>query len=221
MTEQAKVNWRELVAKVINEFELKVYPAMPLIEFYKVAGRDPLSIMVEDRGPQITFEVVNGYDLTLKKVNRLRFNVYKTNERYDIRIPIIQFAKELLNEHDLTVSPRLGGVFAVDFVVNGVSKTTAISKILNNKVVLDFLDLNKTVLKDPTNIEIWGDKFSVVNGGSDRHMSEALPKKVRSIDFRKEDPEELLRGYNIQVWPGKYELHNGLLEYLRMRSNFI
>lgn len=51
----------------------------------------------------------------------------------------------------------------------------------------------------------------------DRHISEALPKEVRSIDFRKENPKELPAGYNIVVWNGKKQLHDGLLEYLASR----
>ena len=38
------------------------------------------------------------------------------------------------------------------------------------------------------------------------------------IDFRKEDPAELPIGYNIWIWNGKKELHNGLLEYLQLRN---
>ena len=37
---------------------------MPVSSFKFQAGNDPLSVMLEDRGPQITFEMVNGYDLT-------------------------------------------------------------------------------------------------------------------------------------------------------------
>lgn len=62
-----------------------------------------------------------------------------------------------------------------------------------------------------------GDKFSVVKGGTDRHISEALPKKVRSISFRQEDPKEFLEGFNIVVWDGQKHLHEGLLEYLKSR----
>jgi hypothetical protein len=48
-------------------------------------------------------------------------------------------------------------------------------------------------------------------------MSEALPPTVRSIDFRKEDPKEFPKGYNIVLWDGEQHLHHGLLEYLRGR----
>jgi hypothetical protein len=69
----------------------------------------------------------------------------------------------------------------------------------------------------PEQIEIWGDKFSSVCGGTDRHMSEAVDPRVRSIDFRDEDPSEFLPGYNTVLWQGKHRLHHGLLEYLQSR----
>jgi hypothetical protein len=49
-------------------------------------------------------------------------------------------------------------------------------------------------------------------------MSEALPKEVRSIDFREENPDEFLPGYNTVVWQGEKHLHHGLLEYLQTRK---
>jgi hypothetical protein len=58
-------------------------------------------------------------------------------------------------------------------------------------------------------------KFSVINGGTDRHMSEALSPEVRSIDFRQEDPSELPENLNIVFWDGSHHLHHGLLEYLQ------
>jgi hypothetical protein len=35
-----------------------------------------------------------------------------------------------------------------------------------------------------------------MSGGTDRHMSEALPESVRSVDFRQENPAEFLEGYH-------------------------
>lgn len=48
-------------------------------------------------------------------------------------------------------------------------------------------------------------------------ISEALPKEVRSISFRQEDSREFLEGYNIVLWDGQKHLHEGLLEYLKLR----
>jgi hypothetical protein len=46
-------------------------------------------------------------------------------------------------------------------------------------------------------------------------MLEALPKGVRAITFRKENPSEFPSGCNISVWDGKKHLHEGLLEFLK------
>jgi len=108
----------------------------------------------------------------------------------------------------------LGGIFALDFAVKGISKTTAVEYVLNNEQVLSSLGLRKSDLTNPEYLEIWGDKFSVIRGGTDRHMCEAVNPRVRTIDFRKENPEEFLKGYNIVTWDGEKHLHEGLLEYL-------
>jgi hypothetical protein len=102
--------------------------------------------------------------------------------------------------------------------VRGISKTTAIKSVLENADVLSTIGLVLNDVADPIkSIEIWGDKFSELRGGTDRHMSEALPQDVRSIDFRQEDPTEFPEGYNIVVWDGQQHLHHGLLEYLQLR----
>jgi len=219
VSEVQKKKWRKLVEKLITEFKLRVYPTMPVSKFIKKTESNPLAIMLEDRGPQITFEVINGYDLTTKQINEIGISIPKTHGAYDLRIPILEKADELFEGADLPITSRLGGVFAVDFAVKGVSKTTAIKFALKNKDILSKLGLNKNDVNTPSFLEIWGDKFSTIRGGTDRHMSEALPKKVRSIDFREENPGEFLRGYNTVVWEGKEHLNHGLLEYLKTRHD--
>ena len=49
-------------------------------------------------------------------------------------------------------------------------------------------------------------------------MCEAVDSRVRAIDFRKENPEEFPKSFNIVVWDGKKHLHQGLLEYLKTRN---
>ncbi len=217
VSEAQKKKWRKLVKKVVAEFKLKVYPTMPVSKFVKKTKGNPLAIMLEDRGPQITFEVVNGCDLTTKQIGELEVSIPKTNGAYDLRIPILERSNELFKKTKLPITSRLGGVFAVDFAIKGVSKTTAIKLTLKNEEILSKLSLNKNDVKTPKFIEIWGDKFSTIRGGTDRHMSEALHKKVRSIDFREENPNEFLKGYNTVVWKGEEHLHHGLLEYLEAR----
>jgi hydroxymethylpyrimidine pyrophosphatase-like HAD family hydrolase len=217
MNESQKETLREIIKQLIAEFNLEVFDTMPILNFRKKTNENPLAIMLEDRGPQITFEVVNGYDLPPDKANQLELKMPETHGSYDLRIPILERAVELLNRENIPVTPRLAGVFAIDFAIKGVSKTTAVKNILTNEKVLSQLGLNKAILSEPQHIEVWGDKFSTVKGGTDRHISAALPKQVRSITFREETPDEFLEGYNIVVWDGKAYLHHGLLEFLKSR----
>lgn len=111
----------------------------------------------------------------------------------------------------------MAGTAALDFAIKGVSKKTAVKYIINNKAILNKLDLPEDITNNPKNIEVWGDKFSTIKGGTDRHIIEALSKDVRSITFRKENPDEFLEGYNTVVWDGEQHLHHGLLEFLKSR----
>ncbi|MFA6981253.1 MAG: hypothetical protein WC209_18145 [Ignavibacteriaceae bacterium] len=217
MNESQKKKWREIIQQLVSEFKLDVFDTMPVLEFKKKSNENPLAIMLEDRGPQITFEVVNGHDLQPDKANQLELKIPKTHSSYDLRIPILERAEKLLSKENLPITPRLAGVFAIDFAIKGVSKTTAVKNILKNEKALSQLELTNTILVEPLYMEIWGDKFSTVRGGTDRHISEALPKSVRSITFREENPDEFLDGYNTVVWDGENHLHHGLLEFLKSR----
>lgn len=222
MTPQQKQTWRDIVKQLVQEFHLKVYPAMPVSSFKFQAGNDPLSVMLEDRGPQITFEMVNAYDLSPEQEAALETAVPLTHGALDLRIPVHERADELLKKAKLPITPRLGGVFALDLGLKGVSKTNSITHLLENDHVLASIGLTKHDLVDPSHIEIWGDKFDQYRGGSDRHMCEAVNPNVRAIDFRKENPEGFLKGYNIVLWDGENQLQDGLLEYLQRRhSNII
>lgn len=217
LTEEQKKRWRDIVNQVIVEFKLQVFPPSTVHDFKAQAGDNPLAVMLEDRGPQITFEVINGYDLTPAQEAELEVSVPNTHGNIDVRIPILERLDQLLQEAGVPISPRLAGVFAIDLAVKGVSKTTAIKQILGNSEALTHLGLG-TIELSPEHMEIWGDKFSVIRGGTDRHISEALPKQVRSIDFRQEEPTEFLPGYNTVVWDGQKYLHEGLLEFLQLRT---
>jgi len=130
----------------------------------------------------------------------------------------MEHAAGLLRAAKVPVTPQPDGNFAVDFVIQGVSKATAIKTVLHDPAVLATTGLKPGDVQNPHELEVWGDKFSVVHGGTDRHMSEALPPEVRSIDFRPENPAEFPAGYNIVAWDGEHHLHDGLLEYLRSRK---
>lgn len=217
-TEDMKDRWRQAVSKLVAEFGLRTYPAQPKTEFWEKIGRDPRDIMLDDRGPQITLEVVNGNDLTNEQQKLFSQAVPLTHDgRRDLRLALMQRAGELFAEMQVPITPRLGGVFALDLAIEGSSKTTSIKYVLENPEALATIGLRAGDLTSPAHFEVWGDKYSTLHGGTDRHMSEALPPTVRSIDFRQEDPSEFPEGYNIVVWDGQQHLHHGLLEYLQLR----
>lgn len=216
LTNAQKITWRNIIQKVISEFKLEIHNPTPLGEFKKQNGDNPLAVMYEDRGPQITLEFINSYNLSGEQISALGNHIPNFNMA-DLRIPVAKRAEELLEKENIPVTPRLGGMFALDFAIKGVSKTTVIRFALQDYKIINALGLKQEDVNSPAFIEIWGDKFSVLSG-TDRHMSEALPKEVRSIDFREENPEEFPEGYNIVIWNGKKHLHEGLLEYLQSRN---
>jgi hydroxymethylpyrimidine pyrophosphatase-like HAD family hydrolase len=216
-TPKMKQSLRDVVAQLVQEFDLNPHPAQPKVDFWEQIGRAPMDIMLDDRGPQITMEVVNGIDLTQDQLAQLSYKVPLTHGKHDLRAAIMERAIELLAEAKIPITPHFGGNFALDFAVEGVSKTTSIKSVLANPEVLATIGLEHQDVQNPAELEVWGDKYSILHGGTDRHMSEALPPEVRSIDFRQENPSEFPDGYNIVLWDGQQHLHHGLLEYLQSR----
>jgi HAD-superfamily hydrolase, subfamily IIB len=206
-----KEEWRKIIKIIIEKFKLTTYQTMPKPEFRKITS-NPQEIMYEDRGPQITFEVVHGINLSGNDKERLN-EEFKFNSN-DFRDPIILEASKLLKEKGIPITPRKAGTFAIDFAVKDISKADAIKYVLDNPKILNDLGLSEINISE---IEIWGDKFSVSNGGTDRHMSEALNPSVRSITFRKEDALDFLKGYNTVIWNGEKELEEGTLEFIKTR----
>jgi len=219
-TDDMKQRWRQAVDQLITEFNLRPHPAQPKTEFWEKIGREPHDIMLDDRGPQITLEVVNGHDLTEEQMAEFTQEIPLAHDgRHDLRLALMKRAGELLNEMNVPITPHLGGVFALDLAIEGSSKTTSIKYVLENPKALAAIGITIEDLAKPSSFEVWGDKYSVIQGGTDRYMSIALPPSVRSIDFREEDPAEFLEGYNIVIWDGEHHLHNGLLEYLQSRHD--
>lgn len=216
-TPHMKQQWHEVIEQLVSEFGLRPHAAQPKIDFWKEVGRDPLDIMLDDRGPQITMEVVNGIDLTSEQVKALPYAVPLTHDKYDLRATIMERSQKLLAAAKLPVTPRFGGTFALDFAVAGVTKTTSIQAVLTSPEILETIGLTVSDVRRPQQLEIWGDKFSQKHGGTDLHMCEAVDPQVRSIDFRQENPAEFPAGTNIQVWDGAQHLHFGLQEYLQSR----
>lgn len=195
-SDEQKVQWRDIVKQLINEFKLTTYDPMTELEFKQKTNNDPHSVILEDRGPQITFECINNPEL---------------------RIPLVKRAEELLTQAVLPVTPRLGGMWALDLAVQGANKTAAVMFALSDSATLPSIGLDLAIIADPTRIEIWGDRFAK-NQGTDWLICEALSKSVRAIDFRKENPTDFPNEYNIVVWDGEKQLQHGLLEYLQSFS---
>ena len=216
-TEGQKRQWRHTTARILGEFGLRTHETRPTNQFLEEIGRHHLDIMYDDRGPQITLELVNAYDLSPSQVRLLSLPLAQTNGVYDLRLPVLSRANELFLQEGLPATARLGGIFAVDFAVAGVNKATAVRHVMESQEALASIGLDAKELRSPDSIEVWGDKFSVKNGGTDAHMSEALDPNVRSIDFRSENPDDFLPGYNIVLWDGAHHLQHGLLEYLQSR----
>jgi hypothetical protein len=180
LTDEQKQVWRRIVAQVTEEFKLQIFPAGPLAEFKAKAGNNPLAIMLEDRGPQITLEVINGYDLTPEQEAALEVSVPNTHGNLDLRVPILERLDILLQEAALPISPRLAGVFAIDLALKGVSKTTAIKTILNNTEALGAVGLSVSDLK-PEHMEVWG------GAGTRNPRVRALPDPKRFRSGRRTD----------------------------------
>lgn len=217
MNMDQKLEWRKIIDQLITEFNLETTPTMTVSKFKAQAGDNPFIVMKADRGPQITMEFVNSYDLSSNQLmliqKQIDITVPQLNGKFDLRVSVYNRAEELLNAVKLPVHPHLAGVFALDFILEGVSKTVALSEILNNKQILKEHNLPDDIAQSGDLIEIWGDKFGI-SGGGDRKMCMAVAASTRAIDFRQEPIEELGNEYNILLWDGKRDLHNGLEDYL-------
>jgi hydroxymethylpyrimidine pyrophosphatase-like HAD family hydrolase len=219
LSSSQKRQWRNIVRQLISEFHLLIHKAIPVKDFQKKVGNEPLDIMLEDRGPQITFEFVNAFELSQNQVKELKIDVRNFHNVYDLRLNVMERAEELIVENKLPIIVKLGGMFALDFIIQGVSKLDTIHRVLKNPKILQSIGVAKDILDHPEQIEIWGDKFSELRRGYDSEMSKAVSPTVRSIDFRQEKPEEFPKSYNIVLWDGKKHLHEGLLEYLKTKYN--
>jgi len=207
--------WRKTIRQVIDNFKLETHKTMPVKDFIKKTNGNPRAIMLDDRGPQITFEVVNGYDLNKIEAESMGFDIPMKHGYYDMRFPIAEKADELFSKYRLPVDSRVEAVFAINFAVKGVNKEMSVKYVLENENILRKIGLSKKLLADPLRVEIWGDDFSELRTKHDSLMCRAAGKKVRAIDFRQQNPKEFPEGYNINVWDGEKQLHEGLLEYLQ------
>jgi hypothetical protein len=213
LTAEQKTDWRDIVQRVIGEFRLAPFPPMPIAEFQLRHG-EPWHVLLDDRGPQITIEFPNGYRLSDAGRAGISQRLGSSFDYHDMRIPVLHRAQQMFGERFVPVTPRLAGVFALDFALQGVSKTNAVEAVFTSDVLaaLGFA----AGMPDEFEMEVWGDRFSR-DAGTDWLMCTAIGRRVRAISFRDENPAEFPAGYNICLWDGTRHLHDGLLEYLRFR----
>lgn len=217
LSDGQKKKWRLIVRELLSEFKLEVHDITSANEFRSKFGNNPLAIMMEDRGPQITLEFINAYDMNEEQRKIANEKLPNISEQIDLREPVIRWLNQKFQEADLPLSGQLGGTFALDMTINGVSKADAITRIFSNKDVLEYVGLDGVDLNKAENIEIWGDRFEI-GRGTDWLMCEAVNSDVRAIDFRQENPINFPEDANIQFWQGKKHLYEGLLEYLQSKS---
>lgn len=213
--EEMKRQWRSIIKQIIREYRLEPVPTMTVREFIANYSGMPNTIMYEDRGSQITFEMLNAVDLSDLAHSGFKEYAPFVDESKDLRISIIQYANSLFETNGLPIQARLAGNFAIDFAIRGVTKATAIREALFNGKINDYWNfaLHSDSIADT--VEIWGDKFSAVSRGTDLHMIEAFPCDVRAIDFGNEPKEELPEKYNILLWDGNDFLCDGVIEYMK------
>ncbi len=221
LTPEKQDIWHKTMDNFIQKYGLKADSTMPKKVFKEKHGDDPEWIMYDDRGPQITLELVNAYDLTPEqaKIFEERAGVKISPDdqgKLDLRIPIMEEANSIFEREGVDVTGVRGGIHALDFKRSNLSKTTSVKFVLDSDEILSTVGLTKEDIADPNNLEVWGDRFA--RDGGDNGMLKALSPEVRAIDFRKEDPSEFMPGYNIVVWDGEKELQEGTLEYLQSSS---
>ena len=215
LTSEQKRAWRAVTQQLIAEFRLTPFPPMPIPDFKLRHGEAPCNVLIEDRGPQITIEFPNAYDLSNSACEQVRRRLGSGFDGQDLRIPVLRRAQQLLDSHSVPVTPRIAGMFALDLAIAGVDKARAVEQALTSAVLRN-LGLGPNVPL-AAEIEVWGDRFSELSG-TDWLMCKPIDRSVRALSFRNENPADFPKGYNIQLWDGAYRLHSGLLEYLESRN---
>jgi hypothetical protein len=211
LTAKQKKTWRAVVQQLIGEFHLLPSKPVPIADFKRHFGDEPLRVMLDDRGSQITFEFPNAYRLSAASREPLCRGLGIQLEGYDLRGPISLRAQQLLEAHAVPVTARMAGMFALDLAIAGIDKSRAVQEVFR-PAILDGLGLEGK-FPAPNEIEVWGDRFSR-DVDTDWLMCKSVDRSVRAISFRDEDPKEFPEGYNIRLWDGARRLHAGLLEFL-------
>jgi hypothetical protein len=214
LTEKHKADWRAVIAQLVEEFRLLPVAPIPIADFKRQFGDEPWRVLLDDRGPQITFEFPSAWQLSAAANKQVSERLGVVVEGRDLRVPVAQRAQQLLEAHAIPVTARMAGMFALDFAIAGIDKSRAVEEALVPSI-LGRLGLGTTMPR-PNEIEIWGDRFSS-RAGTDWLMCKPVDGSVRGISFRDEDAKDFPADYNIHLWDGKHRLQDGLLEFLEGR----
>lgn len=220
LTDAMKETMRIIISNVIEALGLITIKTMPRAEFNYISNGIPEMIMYEDRRAQITFEVINACNLSDEQLEKFKTRVPWIIDCRDLRHSIIAYVNKEFEKNKIPITARLAGNFAIDFAVEGVTKTTAIESIMYGGYGRDYWEDIPSYSEMEQKVEIWGDKFSAINGGTDFHMCEAFSNDVLAIDFRRESVDEIPTSHNISLWDGECSLCKGVEEYM-MRSGII
>ena len=88
LTVAQKETWRVVTQQLITEFRLVPFAPMPIDHFRRQHGEEPWQVMLDDRGPQITFEFPNAYALSEAACEQVHRRLGSSFEGRDLRIPV-------------------------------------------------------------------------------------------------------------------------------------
>jgi hydroxymethylpyrimidine pyrophosphatase-like HAD family hydrolase len=190
--------WRQLVGQVLAEFGLTAHPTGDVASFQEATAGDGGAVMLADRRSQITLEMAN---------------------TVAVREQVVDRANDLFSEHQLPVEARAAATFAVDFVIEGVTKAAVVDALREDPRPLAELGVDPAWATTAQLVEVWGDSFTPDRGAIDLRISQRLHPGARSISFRDLDPVAAGPVCNVVAWPGRHRLQAGVLEYLLSRHH--
>jgi hydroxymethylpyrimidine pyrophosphatase-like HAD family hydrolase len=178
LTAEQRRAWRIVTQQLITEFRLTPFTPMPISDFRLQHGDEPWHVLLDDRGPQITIEFPNAYDLSNAACEQINRRLGSSFEGQDLRIPVSHRAQQLLEAHSVPVTARIAGMFALDLAIGGVDKARAVEEALT-PTVLGSLGFGLN-MPHAGEIEVWGDRFSQFSG-TDWLMSKPIDRRVRAL----------------------------------------
>jgi hydroxymethylpyrimidine pyrophosphatase-like HAD family hydrolase len=196
LTDDLHQLWRHLVDQLLGEFGLTAHPTTDVGSFRQATAGNRGAVMLADRGSQITLEMAN---------------------TTAVRDQLVARANDLFGLHQLPVEARAAATFAVDFVIDGVTKAAVVEALREDPGMLADLGVDPAWATTAQLVEVWGDSFTPDRGAIDLRISQRLHPQARSISFRDLDPYGPPAACNVVAWPGRHRLQAGVLEHVLSR----